>query len=193
MKGRTPRSETCNSQHKLTPSEEETLVRYVLDLDARGFPPRIVGVKDMADLLLAMRHESPTGINWAQRFVRGYPKLRTRLSYVYDKQRALYEDPEFIKAWFRLVDNIRKKYTIEDADFYNFDETGFMMGVICSSIVVTDANREGRRKHLQAGNREWATTIEYINNDGFVIPLYLILQSKYHLVFWYTEIGIPDI
>jgi len=70
---------------------------------------------------------------------------------------------------------MRAKYAIDDADFYNFDETGFMMGVICSSMVVTGTNREGRRKILQPDNREWATAIECISSNSFVLPLYLIL------------------
>jgi len=146
----------------------------------------------MADLLLATRHGKPTGVQWAYRFVQRRPELKARLSCAYDKQRALCEDPEPINVWFRLVDNMRKKYAIQDTDFYNFDKTGFMMGMICSGMVVTGANREGRRKHLQAGNREWATAIECISSDGFVVPPYLILQGKHHLASWYTECGIPD-
>jgi len=41
---------------------------------------------------------------------------------------------------------MRAKYGIEDADVYNFDETGFMMGVILPSMVVTRADRRGRTK-----------------------------------------------
>ena len=192
MKGRVAKPEKRHPQHKLTKSEEESLIQYVLDLDARGFPPRISGIKDMADLLLATRHGQPTGINWAQRFIQSCPELKTRLSRTYDKQRALCEDPDVINAWFRLVANMRAKYGILDCDLYNFDETGFMMGVICSSMVVTGASREGRRKHLQAGDREWATAIECVSSDGFVVPPYLILQGKYHLASWYTEADIPD-
>ena len=59
-----------------------------------------------------------------------------RLNRVYDFQRVTCEDPELIGAWFRLVSNMRAKYGIEDSDLYNFDETGFMMGVICSSLLV---------------------------------------------------------
>jgi hypothetical protein len=35
--------------------EEEAIVEYILDLDLRGFPPRLVNVEDMANLLLAER------------------------------------------------------------------------------------------------------------------------------------------
>jgi hypothetical protein len=59
---------------------------------------------------------------------------------MYDFQRAPCEDLELISTWFKLVHNMRAKYGIYDSDFYNFDETGFMMGVICASMVVIHAN-----------------------------------------------------
>lgn len=36
-----------------------------------------------------------------------------------------------------LVWNMRVKYGVLDADLYTFDETGFMMGTITPSTVVT--------------------------------------------------------
>jgi hypothetical protein len=99
------------------------------------------------------------------------------LNRAYDFQRAICEDPELISAWFKLVHNMRAKYGILDCDFYNFDETGFMMGVICASMVVTRADRRGRGKAVQPGNREWATAIECINGEGWCLPPFLIVQG----------------
>ena len=65
MKGRVAKPEKRHTQRKLTIAEEKTLVQYVIDLDTRGFPPRIAGVKDIADLLLTTRYANPTGTNWA--------------------------------------------------------------------------------------------------------------------------------
>src|SRR4051794_17824723 len=59
IRGRTPRSEIRNSMLKLTSAEEETLVRHIINLDSRGFPPRFDYVRDMANLLLATRHAPP--------------------------------------------------------------------------------------------------------------------------------------
>ena len=140
MNGITPQAEKRNARHTLTSSEEETLVRHILDLDSRGFSPRIDSVRDMANLLLATRQATPVGKLWPYNFVRRHPGLKTRFSRAYDFQRALCEDPALIDAWFRLVANMRTKYSIQDCDFYNFDETGFMMGVICSTTVVTRAD-----------------------------------------------------
>jgi hypothetical protein len=52
------------------------------------------------------------------------------------------------------VENIRAKYGILDCDFYNFDETRFIIGIIYAIIVVTRADRRGRGKAVQPGNRE---------------------------------------
>jgi hypothetical protein len=48
---------------KLSPTEAQTIVRYILNLDARGFAPRLCEVADMADKLLAARSRTPVGKN----------------------------------------------------------------------------------------------------------------------------------
>ena len=175
MKDCVSKVEERNARHNLTPTEEEILVRYILDLDSRGFPSRINDVRDMADLLRKVRHVKPVDKQWPYNFVQRRPELKTRFSRAYDFQRALCEDPDQINAWFRLVINMRTKYGIQDCDFYNFDETGFMMGVICDNMVVTRADRSGRGKQLQSDNREWTTAIEYVSSNGFVLSSFLIL------------------
>jgi hypothetical protein len=57
-----------------------------------------------------------------------------------------------------------------------------MIGIICAAIVVTRADRHGRGKAVQPGNKEWATAIACINNKGWNIPLFLVVQGKNHLV-----------
>jgi len=38
---------------------------------------------------------------------------------------------------------MRAKYSIQDCDFYNFDETGFIMGMIYSNMVIISLERKG--------------------------------------------------
>jgi hypothetical protein len=191
MTGRTPLNERRPAVHKLTKLEEEVIVRKILEMDSRGFAPRLAGVEDMANFILESRGGRRVGKLWAHRFVQRQPDLKTRFNRVYDFQRALCEDPELIGAWFRLVENMRAKYGVTDSDFYNFDETGFMMGIICPAMVVTRADRRGRGKAVQPGNREWATAIACINGEGWSIPPFLIVQGVNHLANWYTEGGLP--
>jgi hypothetical protein len=92
----------------------------------------------------------------------------------------LYEDPKLIGTWFRLVENIRAKYSIVDGDFYNFDETGFIIGLITPGMVIIRTNRCGRAKGIQPGNREWAIVIVCINSEGWDVPLFLAVQGINH-------------
>jgi hypothetical protein len=46
------------------------------------------------------------------------------------------------------------KYSIINLDIYNFDETGFIIGIISTVIVVTSSERAGRAKAKQPGNHE---------------------------------------
>jgi hypothetical protein len=111
-------------------------------------------VEEMAYRLLADRDASCVGKRWVSNFVRRHPDLTTRFNRKYGYQRAKCEDPTLICDWFSLVENTIAKYGIGLADIYNFGETGFMLGVIASGMVVTSAERSGRSKSSQPGNRE---------------------------------------
>ena len=47
-------------------------------------------------------------------------------------------------------------------DIYNFDKTGFAIGLISTQNVVTRAEYYSRRSILLPSNREWVTAIEAI-------------------------------
>jgi hypothetical protein len=64
----------------LLKTEEDVIVQHILNLDARGFPPRLAAVKDMADSLLAERHRDPVGQNWAATFVKRRPELKVKFN-----------------------------------------------------------------------------------------------------------------
>ncbi|KAF2175970.1 CENP-B protein [Zopfia rhizophila CBS 207.26] len=86
---------------------------------------------------------------------------------------------------------VKTKYGIAEEDIYNFDETGFQMGVISGGKVVTGSDRRNRRKAVQPGNREWVTVIQGINAKGWAIPPFIIFAGTYHLSAWYEGNDIP--
>ncbi|KAL2014982.1 hypothetical protein VTK56DRAFT_6632 [Thermocarpiscus australiensis] len=124
----------------------------------------------MANQLLRVRGAPPVGKLWAHRFVKRQLELRMRYACRYDYQRAKCEDPRIIGEWFTLVRNTKAKYGIVDGDIYNFDETGFMMGMI----------RPGM-----------ATVIQGVNALGWAIPPFIVLAAQYHLANWYIECNLP--
>ncbi|KAM5529720.1 transposase [Fusarium oxysporum f. sp. phaseoli] len=191
QKGIQSRRDTIPNSRRLSDLEEQIIVQFILDLDSRGFPPRLRGVEEMANRLLADRDASPVGKRWASNFVRRQPDLKTRFFHKYDYQRAKCEDPTIIRDWFRLVENTIAKYGISLADIYNFDETGFMMGVIASGMVITGVERRGKAKSVQPGNREWVTVIQAINAEGWAIAPFIVVAGQYHLASWYQESNLP--
>ena len=92
----TARRDSIPNSKKLTHLEEEAIVRYIIELYARSFPPRLRGVEDMANQLLRVRDAPPVGKLWAHNFVKRQPELRTRYTRRYDYQRAKCEDPKVI-------------------------------------------------------------------------------------------------
>jgi hypothetical protein len=114
----------------------------------------------MANLLLQKRSQnqanSPVTIskNWVYNLIQRHKALKLRYSRKYDYQRASYENLTIIRPWFELVRNIIGKYSILDADIYNFDETGFQIGVILTAKVTTGAERSRRPVSVQPGNHE---------------------------------------
>ncbi|RFU25453.1 hypothetical protein B7463_g10893, partial [Scytalidium lignicola] len=147
-------------------------------------PPRPSGVQSMANTLISERGEptppSPVGKNWVQRFLSRHAELTTKYIRKYNYQRAKCEDPKLIQQWFTQFLEIKAQYGILDEDIYNFDETGFAMGTIATTKVVTASDCFGKPPLLQPGNREWVTVVESINACGWALPPLIIFKGKHH-------------
>jgi hypothetical protein len=165
---------------RLTRPEEETVMQYIKKLDARGFAPTLSYIREMANQLLAARHGGQVGEKWARNLVKRKPEIKPQVTRQRDHQRVLCSNLTIISPWFNLVRNVKAKYGILDKDTYNFDETGFQMGVGGSVKVVTVSERRLRPLQVQPGDCEWATLIAAINAMGWVIPPFIIFKAKNH-------------
>lgn len=195
LKGRTTREHAQERNRKLSVTEEITLTQWILSMDERGKPPpRVATVREMANVLLAKRDESTTpptvGKCWVNGFMRRN-ELESKFSRKYDYRRALCEDPKIIREWFKLVRDTIEKYGILPEDTYNFDEVGFLMGIIATTRVVTGSEKNLRPNLIQPGNREWVTVIEGVNASGWFLPPMFILKGKNHQPSWYQTEGLP--
>lgn len=147
LNGHTFRAETRANSHKLTQNEEESLVQWILSLGRRGAPPRPSYIREMANILLSARGTIPiqsVGENWVYKFIKRRPEIKTCYSRRYDYRRAKCEDPKTIKEWFNCVQITIMQYGIALEDIYNFDETGFAMGLVATARVVTRADYYGK-------------------------------------------------
>ena len=191
LTGKPARRDCEPNSRKLTPTEELVIIKHILDLDSRGKSPNFRALRDMANRLLRERAAPEVGINWPSRFIQRKPELKTRVTRKYDYQRAKCEDPRVIGPYFDGLEKKKEEYGIQDEDTYNFDESGFQMGVVVAEVVITASERRSAPKKIQPGNREWATLIACINAAGWAIPPFLILAATYHLSSWYQEGDLP--
>ncbi|KAG2014539.1 hypothetical protein GB937_006766 [Aspergillus fischeri] len=88
-------------------------------------------------------------------------------------------DPKVIKEWFDRVLITIMQHGIAQEDIYNFDETGFAMGLVATARVVTRADYYGKASLVQPGNQEW------------VLPPYIIFKGKVHIEGWYQDFKLP--
>jgi hypothetical protein len=133
---------------KLTKLEEEALVQRILDLNQRGIGATRAMMQDIANNLLAERSGEPVGKHWVDNFKTRTPEIKLKRSHPYNRQQALNEDPRIITPWFKLVANTKAKYSIGNDDTYNFDETGFIMGLIQGQMVFTGSEKRGNPKKI---------------------------------------------
>src|SRR5450432_4626080 len=140
----------------------------------------------MANLLLEKRSNSNSNSNpnsqvgqrWVYNFVQRHQALQTRYNRKYDYQRAKYEDPKVIREWFQSIESTITEYGIQEEDIYNFDETGFQIGVISTTKVITSAERSNRPISIQPRNRKWVTAIDCISSTGWSLPPVVIFEGK---------------
>jgi hypothetical protein len=191
LTGHQNRSNTRANNHKLTQTEEESLKRWILSMDSRRAAPRPTIVRDMANLLLAKRGTTSVetiGEKWVYNFTKRTPELQAHYSRRYDYQRAKQEDPRVIQKWFTTIKAIVVQHGILPEDIYNFDETGFAMGLTATAKVITRSEYYGRRSVLQPGNREWVTAIESISASGWALPPTIIFKGKLYNQAWFDSL-----
>jgi hypothetical protein len=149
----------------------------------------------MADILLSKRGDTTplpkVGNNWVSNFLRRNKDLKTRYLRRYNYSRAKCEDPRVITEFFDAFRNAVIDYGILDDDIYNFDETGFAMGIISTARVVTMAEKTGKPVVLQPGNREWVTSIETVNAMGWSLPPMVLFAGQVYLGSWFQTTEVP--
>jgi hypothetical protein len=105
-----------------------------------------------------------------------------------DIERKKCLDRRVAREWFNSYQETIAQYGITADDIWNFDETGFNIGVAKDQWIIT---REPKRQ-ISGGfstNREYATAIEAVLATGSTIAPVVILSAKILLQRWFEIVG----
>jgi hypothetical protein len=192
-KGRPSLSQRPPTHRKLDSSQEHALCSYIDYLDSLGLAPKRDQIAGAANSILQEHHDDPLtpppkiGEHWLSRFLKRHPEYYRRRRRAVDIERQRAQDKTVIRRWFGSYIDTINQYGIASEDIYNFDETGFQIGIGRDQWIIT---REPRRKILSGTttNRESITVIEAVSTNGFVIPPVIIFSARQVLLRWFNHL-----
>ena len=151
---------------RLTPAEEESLVRTINRMYGWGWPMTIKATDRFAqDILYSRGDPVPLGQGWYSHFLKRHPDLKTSRSRSLDQARRDASDPDILQAWFSLFMATTFEYGIPQCDWYNMDEKGFMKG-ISDNVKVIISRNDKEAFMIQPGNRDWVSIVECISTTN---------------------------
>jgi hypothetical protein len=192
-KGRPSRSQREPVNLRLNDTEELALCRFLDIMEESGLYARTYQIERIANSILSRRPgppEPPVGPTWPTRFLRRHPEYFTKKQRTLDIERKESHERRDIEVFFERWKKIIEKYGINPADTYNFDETGFRIGMGRHQKIITRDPKA--RPYIESStNRESITLIEAVSGDGYTLPPMVILSATTHRENWYPP-GLED-
>jgi hypothetical protein len=143
-------------------------------------------LRSVANSILARNHNDLNtpppliGPNWPRRFLTRHPEYFKRKLKPLAHDRKNTHNPADIRAHFENFQAACTLFGIGFKDIYNYDETGFRVGVGRAHEVIT--RLKSRHLYLSdPNNRESVTSVETICADGTVLDLFIIRPGVNHL------------
>jgi hypothetical protein len=197
FKGIPSRSTRIPSNLKLTPPQEAALCRYLDLLDQMGAYPRPRMIVNCVNSILKASHADPNtepetvSEKWFPRWISRHPEYKKKRAKAAELERKRAEDREAAEDWFRRLGSLIRRYGIVDEDIWNFDETGFRIGIGRDNWIVMREKKHSNKAYIPVNtNREYATIVEAVNAVGYTAEPLIILSAKSILKGWFD--CIPD-
>ncbi|KAI0992429.1 hypothetical protein K3495_g15756, partial [Podosphaera aphanis] len=162
--------------------EDQALQDYLLLLHYAGTPANLLELEKAANRLLFFKGKGEiVSARWSTRWMkyhaRFWKQLRDKPMAAKRREAYLKEDIEHHFAEFaRCV----VKVGIQADDIYNFDETGFQVGVVAGEKVLVPEDSEAAYVS-DPDNRELVTVVATIGATGRLVPPIIIFKGAYHL------------
>lgn len=155
-------------------------------MDKLEIPPRPAAILTSAHSI--MREADPNakklGAHWLKRFFNRHPEYKRVRHRAIEAARRDAMNREIVGDWFQRLKAVIEKYGILDADIWNFDETGFQIGIGRDQWIVTRVPKKLPFVPVNT-NREYITVVEAVSAGGSVISPLIILSAKVTHLGWF--------
>jgi hypothetical protein len=82
---------------------------------------------------------------------------------------------------FKLFHKALKEYQVKEANIWNMNEKGFLLGISAKYRVICKKGRKNP-KYTQDGNRELITVLECVSAEGVVLSLLVVIKGMNHYI-----------
>ena len=142
LRGIPSRHEAQRKHRAISPAVERSLIRWVDDMDASGFPPRLNLFKATAARLVSEDEGPPLGSTWLRGFLNRHPELSSKFASGLNRQHALSSKPGPIKDYFQKLQMPLRKHNFLPNNIYNMDEKGVLLGMSNRAKVIVRRGRQ---------------------------------------------------
>jgi hypothetical protein len=196
--GRLSRAQARQQQQKLSPSQENVLLKWIKELTISGYSPGHRLLKEIAEELrtkrtynlddasltsLELPPQYTLGRDWVPRFILRHPHLNVAVGRRIESVRMDGATKAVLNPWFDAYQKVVQEHGIKQENTYNMDESGFSIGTMESTRIIIDSTL--RTKHqAHPGRQEWVSMVECICADGTILPPLGIFKGKNVLQNW---------
>jgi 4-hydroxybenzoate polyprenyltransferase len=188
----TTRRNAHESQQLLSQTQEDLVVRWILDCKRVGYSITHAQLIQFTRLISSSTGgPSSVGHNRSQRFLQRHPELRTKVGKKIDHLQFDNTTPERLNDWFNRLHLVITESKVKPENIYNVDETGIALGV-CRSATVIGSTQTSSTLLKRAENCELVTVIETISASGNKLRPLVIFKGKNVQSSWFHLNDVPD-
>ncbi|RKK98000.1 hypothetical protein BFJ70_g17586 [Fusarium oxysporum] len=161
LSGQASRNERIQAHQRISKSQEETLLRWVLRQESLGY---------------ALSHSQLRACHWTTRFVKYHLELSTKLGKRQEAARFDGFTPKAVNWYFDIRED--EYGWIKPENTVNVDEGGIMVGFGLDSLVIrsSDPKKKAMLKGVQS--RTWTSFIEAVTATGRSLKPGIIFKGK---------------
>jgi hypothetical protein len=182
---------------RLSEEQQRALLQYCKLRELMGMPVPLKTLHSVAESILRrslssdeQENMAPLGDRWAKRFMAKHKLKKTKQKPI-ELARKEAHSPTSIRQWFAELERTLRKYNIRPQNLWNFDETGFRIGIGGSQWVITmDPKR--RAWSPSDTSRKHVTAIEAVSATGEVIEPMLVIVGAVLQERWFEDLSLSD-